>query len=51
MCDDMSFPYFERSLSLLNLLVINLDIDASKGNDSPSEEERKEWLGNSHLTK
>jgi tetratricopeptide (TPR) repeat protein len=35
----MRFPYLERSLSLLNPWVINLDSDASNGNDSPNEDE------------
>jgi tetratricopeptide (TPR) repeat protein len=47
-CDDTSFPLFEQSLSLLNPWVINLDIDASEGNDSHSEEQRNELLRESH---
>jgi hypothetical protein len=35
--DDMSFPYLERSLSLLKPWVINLDSDASNGMDSLNE--------------
>jgi hypothetical protein len=37
--DDMRFPYLERSLSLLNPWVINLDSDASSGTDSLNEVE------------
>jgi hypothetical protein len=33
----MSFPYFERSLSLLNPWVIDLDPDANIGTDSLNE--------------
>jgi hypothetical protein len=43
-CYDMSFPYLERLLSLLHPWVINLDIDASNGNDSLSEEQKIELL-------
>jgi hypothetical protein len=35
--DDMRFPYLERSLSLLNSWLINLDSDASNGIDSVNE--------------
>jgi hypothetical protein len=36
---DMIFPYLERSLSLLNPWVINLDSDASKGINSLNEDQ------------
>jgi hypothetical protein len=42
--DDMSFPYLERSLKLLNPWVIKLDIDASEGNDGLSEKEKNRIL-------
>jgi hypothetical protein len=35
--NDMSFPYLERSLKLLNPWVINLDLNASNGIDSLNE--------------
>jgi tetratricopeptide (TPR) repeat protein len=38
--DNMRFPYLERSLSLLNPWVINLDLDVSQGNDSLSEDQK-----------
>jgi hypothetical protein len=37
--DDMRFPYLERSLSLLNPWVINLDSDASNGIDNLNEDQ------------
>jgi hypothetical protein len=48
--DDMSFPYLERSLSLLNPWVINLDSDASNGNDSLDEDEINYLLEQSYRT-
>jgi hypothetical protein len=43
-CDDMTFLFFEQSLRLLNPWVIKMDIDASKGNDSLSEERKNKLL-------
>jgi tetratricopeptide (TPR) repeat protein len=37
--NDMRFPYLERSLSLLNPWVINLDSDASNGIDNLNEDQ------------
>jgi tetratricopeptide (TPR) repeat protein len=37
--EDMSFPYLERSLNLLNPWMINLDSDASNGIDSLDEDQ------------
>lgn len=37
-CDDMMFPYLERSLSLLNPWLLRLDADASNTIDSPNEQ-------------
>jgi tetratricopeptide (TPR) repeat protein len=48
--DDMCFPYLERSLSLLNPWVINLDSDASSGNDSLNEDQRSYLLGQLYHT-
>jgi hypothetical protein len=38
--NDMAYPYQERSLSLLNSWLINLDLDASEGNGSISEDQK-----------
>jgi hypothetical protein len=37
--DDMASPYLERSLSILNLWVINLDSDSSNGISSLSKDQ------------
>jgi hypothetical protein len=38
-CDDMAFPYLERSLSILNPWVINLDSGSGNGIDSLSKDQ------------
>jgi hypothetical protein len=42
--DDMSFPYLEQSLSLLNLWMINLDLDARKSINNLNEDPIKDLL-------
>jgi hypothetical protein len=39
--DDMSFPYLERLLSLLNPWMINVDLDAREGINNLSEDQKK----------
>jgi hypothetical protein len=48
--DDMCFPYLERSLSLLNPWMINLDLDARKGINNLNEDQMKDLLGQLYYT-
>jgi hypothetical protein len=48
--NDMAYPYLERSLSLLNSWVINLDLDASEGNGNLSEDQKNILLRKLYYT-